>query len=120
MGMQQFPSEAARIAAEQAAQQVVQDPSVWARFLGPVARGVSTGLETLDAPFEFVKQQALAPIVEGLTQSLPVRWQPGPGALNFDWNPDAWVTPDTSAALLQVQAARTHSVPLVDGNDILL
>ena len=94
MGMQQFPSEAARIAAEQAAQQVVQDPSVWARFLGPVARGVSTGLETLDAPFEFVKQQALAPIVEGLTQSLPVRWQPGPGALNFDWNPDAWVTPE--------------------------
>jgi len=89
-----FPSEAARIAAEQAAQQVVQDPSVWASFLGPAVRGATAGIEKLAAPFEFLKQEALAPIVEGLTQSLPVRWEPGPGAFNFAWKPDAWVTPE--------------------------
>lgn len=96
MGMQsQIPSEAARIAAAQAAQQAArQDPGTWARFLGPAMRGVTTGLEKLDAPFEFLKQQALAPVVEGLTQASPVRWQPGPGALNFDLNFDAWVTPE--------------------------
>ena len=119
MVMPQFPNEAARIAAAQAAQQVApQDPSVWARFLGPAARGVSTGLETLNAPFEFVKQQALAPIVEGLTQSLPVRWQPGPGAFNFDMNFDAWVTPEgkfsPSAALHNVATTLLPPVAAIE------
>ena len=92
MGMQQFPNEAAQIAAAQQAAQ--PDPSIWERFSGPIGRGAVTALEALNYPFEQLKQYVLAPAVERSTQALPVRWEPGPGAFNFDWNVDALTTPE--------------------------
>ena len=92
MGMQQFPNEAARIAAAQQAAQ--PDPSIWERFSGPIGRGAATAFEAFNYPFEQLKQYVLAPAVERATQALPVRWEPGPGAFNFDWNVDALKTPE--------------------------
>ena len=110
MGMQQFPNEAAQIAAAQQAAQ--PDPSIWERFSGPIGRGAVTALEALNYPFEQLKQYVLAPAVERSTQSFPVRWEPGPGAFNFKLNTDAWVTPegkfDPKAAIYAARGIPTN------------
>ena len=110
MGMQQFPNEAAQIAAAQQAAQ--PDPSIWESFSGPIGRGAVTALEALNYPFEQLKQYVLAPAVERSTQSFPVRWEPGPGAFNFKLNTDAWVTPegkfDPKAAIYAARGIPTN------------
>ena len=110
MGMQQFPNEAAQIAAAQQAAQ--PDPSIWERFSGPIGRGAVTALEALNYPFEQLKQYVLAPAVERSTQAFPVRWEPGPGAFNFDWNVDALTTPegkfDPKAAIYAARGIPTN------------
>ena len=69
-------------------------PEALGKAVAPLSDKVIAPLAPVYEPvgeaFNWIHQNISAPEVESRSQYFPIRWEPGPGAFNFDWNVDAY------------------------------
>ena len=61
-----------------------------AQSLGKAAAPLAPVYEPVGEAFSWLQENIWNPEVEARSQYFPIRWEPGPGAFNFDWNVDAY------------------------------
>jgi len=62
--------------------------------LGKAAAPLAPVVEPAIKGINWFEENIIKPEVEARSQYFPIRWEPGPGALNFDWNVDAYKRAD--------------------------
>ena len=61
-----------------------------AQSLGKAAAPLAPVYEPVGEAFSWLQENIWNPEVEARSQYFPIRWEPGRGAFNFDWNVDAY------------------------------